>query len=138
MLIPESLKIPADNDFCRKIGGLSFLSVMLSVSCAELFWKIIWQRENINVDYNSNSMIKGFVLKNSHNKLKVSAFSQMTHSKITRRRIKKREIIPMVEFSYVDAVLMSTTVTFKTTLFTVSASTFGELDITPVDLSITK
>lgn len=83
-------------------------------------------------------MIKDFVLKNSHNKLKVSAFSQMTHSKITRRRIKKREIIPMVEFSYVDAVLMSTTVTFKTTLFTVSASTFGELDITPVDLSITK
>lgn len=44
----------------------------------------------------------------------------------------------MVEFSYVDAVLMSTTVTFKTNLFTVSASTFGELDITPVDLSITK
>lgn len=44
----------------------------------------------------------------------------------------------MVEFSYEDAVLMSTTVTFKTTLFTVSASTFGELDITPVDLSITK
>lgn len=83
MLIPESLKIPADNDFCRKIGGLSFLSVMLSISCAELFWKIIWQRENINVDYNSNSMIKDFVLKNSHNKLKVSALSQMTHSKIT-------------------------------------------------------
>lgn len=66
-------------------------------------------------------------------------FSQMTHSKITVTvRKKKREIIPMVEFSYVDAVLMSTTVTFKTTLFTVSASTFGELDITPVDLSITK
>lgn len=55
-----------------------------------------------------------------------------------RKAKKKREIIPMVEFSYVDAVLMSTTVTFKTTLFTVSASTFGELDITPVDLSITK
>lgn len=61
-----------------------------------------------------------------------------TNSVTVRKAKKKREIIPMVEFSYVDAVLMSTTVTFKTTLFTVSASTFGELDITPVDLSITK
>lgn len=60
------------------------------------------------------------------------------NSVTVRKANKKREIIPMVEFSYVDAVLMSTTVTFKTTLFTVSASTFGELDITPVDLSITK
>lgn len=60
------------------------------------------------------------------------------NSVTVRKAKKKREIIPMVEFSYVDAVLMSTTVTFKTTLFTVSASTFGELDITPVDLSITK
>lgn len=57
---------------------------------------------------------------------------------VRKAKKKKREIIPMVEFSYVDAVLMSTTVTFKTILFTVSASTFGELDITPVDLSITK
>lgn len=61
----------------------------------------------------------------------------LENNSVTVRK-KKREIIPMVEFSYVDAVLMSTTVTFKTTLFTVSASTFGELDITPVDLSITK
>lgn len=60
------------------------------------------------------------------------------NSVTVRKAKKKREIIPMVEFSYVDAVLMSTTVTFKTTLFTVSASTFGELDITPIDLSITK
>lgn len=60
------------------------------------------------------------------------------NSVTVRKAKKKREIIPMVEFSYVDAVLMSTTVTFKTILFTVSASTFGELDITPVDLSITK
>lgn len=60
------------------------------------------------------------------------------NSVTVRKAKKKREIIPMVEFSYVDAVLMSTTVTFKTTLFTVSASTFGELDITPVDSSITK
>lgn len=60
------------------------------------------------------------------------------NSVTVRKANKKREIIPMVEFSHVDAVLMSTTVTFKTTLFTVSASTFGELDITPVDLSITK
>lgn len=60
------------------------------------------------------------------------------NSVTVRKANKKREIIPMVEFSYVDAVLMSMTVTFKTTLFTVSASTFGELDITPVDLSITK
>lgn len=60
------------------------------------------------------------------------------NSVTVRKAKKKKEIIPMVEFSYVDAVLMSTTVTFKTTLFTVSASTFGELDITPVDLSITK
>lgn len=60
------------------------------------------------------------------------------NSVTVRKAKKKREIIPMVEFSYVDAVLMSMTVTFKTTLFTVSASTFGELDITPVDLSITK
>lgn len=60
------------------------------------------------------------------------------NSVTVRKAKKKREIIPMVEFSYVDAVLMSTTVTFNTTLFTVSASTFGELDITPVDLSITK
>lgn len=61
----------------------------------------------------------------------------LENNSVTVRK-KKREIIPMVEFSYVDAVLMSTTVTFKTILFTVSASTFGELDITPVDLSITK
>lgn len=60
------------------------------------------------------------------------------NSVTVRKAKKKREIIPMVEFSYVDAVLMSMTVTFKTTLFTVSASTFGELDITPVDSSITK
>lgn len=60
------------------------------------------------------------------------------NSVTVRKAKKKKEIIPMVEFSYVDAVLMSTTVTFKTTLFTVSASTFGELDITPIDLSITK
>lgn len=80
-------------------------------------------------------MIKGFVLKNSHNKLN----DALENNSVTVRKAKKkREIIPMVEFSYVDAVLMSTTVTFKTTLFTVSASTFGELDITPVDLSITK
>lgn len=44
----------------------------------------------------------------------------------------------MLEFSYVDVVFMSTTVTSKTTCFTVSASTFGELDMSPVDLSITK
>lgn len=44
----------------------------------------------------------------------------------------------MLEFSYVDGVFISTAVTCKTTCITVSASTFGELDILPVDLSIVK
>lgn len=44
----------------------------------------------------------------------------------------------MLEFSYADVVFMSTTVTFKTTCRTVSASTFEELEILPVDLSIAK
>lgn len=57
---------------------------------------------------------------------------------IVRKVKKKREIIFMVEFLYVDVVLMLMIVMFKIIFFIVLVLIFGEFDIILIDLLIIK